>query len=249
MTARPAAALPGVWGLTTAVPASAGAAVAVSGAGSPARPDDAALRERVRAALSAVWGEDPGPLGLARRCPACGSGEHGAPRLTGLPAGRQALISLSGVADDDGAPLRAAAWWTPGPGAGPAGPAPRPWRRGGGPAPAPPVAGLGLDLERTDASAFAGSESLGEVGFAADELAWVERHAAAARPAARARLWTRKEALVKAAGTGFRADPAQVPALRPVPGAAVADLAAEVLRAAGLPPAVLGALALRVPSR
>ena len=196
-----------------------------------------------------MWGQDPGALGLARRCPACGSGEHGAPRLTGLPAGRQALISLSGVADDDGAPLRVAAWWTPGPGAGPAGPAPRPWRRGGGPAPAPSVAGLGLDVERADASAFAGSESLGEVGFAADELAWVERHAAAARPAARARLWTRKEALVKAAGTGFRADPAQVPALTPVPGAAVADLAAEVLRAAGLPPAVLGALALRVPSR
>lgn len=248
MTARLADALPGVWGLTTAVPALAGAAVAAGGDDGRAA-GDRVLLDRVRAALSAVWGQDPGALGLARRCPACGSGEHGAPRLTGLPAGRQALISLSGVADDDGAPLRAAAWWTPGPGAGPAGPAPRPWRRGGGPAPAPSVAGLGLDVERADASAFAGSESLGEVGFAADELAWVERHAAAARPAARARLWTRKEALVKAAGTGFRADPAQVPALTPVPGAAVADLAAEVLRAAGLPPAVLGALALRVPSR
>lgn len=231
MTARPAAALPGVWGLTTAVPASAGAAVAVSGAGSPARPDDAALRERVRAALSAVWGEDPGPLGLARRCPACGSGEHGAPRLTGLPAGRRVLVSLSGVADDDGAPLRVAAWWMP------------------GPAPAPPGSGLGLDLERIDAPALAAPDGLGGVGFSTAERTWLAGLAPADRPAARARLWTRKEALVKAAGTGFTGDPADVPALSPGPGDAVVDLGQELLRAAGLPPAVRGALALRVPTR
>lgn len=230
MTARPADALPGVWGLTTAVPAPAGTAVTASV--EPARAEgDRVLSARVREALAGVWGVDPGPLGLARRCSACGSEEHGAPRLTGLPAGRRALVSLTGVADDDGTRLRVAAWWTPGAaiaGAAAAGPG---W-------------GLGLDLERRDAPAFARADGLGAVGLSAGERAWVAGLSPADRPGARARLWTRKEALVKAAGTGFAGDPADVPARAPGPGVAVVDLDAPVLRTAGLPPGVCGALAL-----
>ncbi|MDO4240137.1 4'-phosphopantetheinyl transferase superfamily protein [Micrococcus sp.] len=250
MTARPADALPGVWGLTTAVPAPAGAAAAASGS-VPRAEADRRLLIRVREALAGVWGVDPGPLGLARRCPACGSEVHGAPRLTGLPAGRRALVSLTGVADDDGTRLRVAAWWTPG--------AEteretrrRPGRRGdaflAGAAAAGRAWGLGLDLERRDASAFAGPDGLGDVGLSAGERAWVAGLPPADRPAARVRLWTRKEALVKAAGTGFTGDPADVSARAPGPGAAV-DLDARVLRAAGLPPGVCGALALRGPAR
>ena len=73
-----------------------------------------------------------------------------------------------------------AAWWTP------------------GPAPAPPGSGLGLDLERIDAPALAAPDGLGGVGFSTAERTWLAGLAPADRPAARARLWTRKEALVKA---------------------------------------------------
>ena len=59
------------------------------------------------------------------------------------------------------------------------------------------------------------------------------------RPAARARLWTRKEALVKAAGTGFTGDPAAVDALTVPADVVLVDLTDR------LPGGLLGALALR----
>ena len=202
--------LPGRWGLTTAVSAPAGAAVAAT----------AALLEEIASALADVWGEPVGPLGLGHACPACGGTDHGAPSLTGLPTGRCALVSFTHVAVP-GAPgmrVRLGAWWA---GAG----------RG---------AGLGLDLEREDAPAFATDAALGDVAFSPRERGWLADHDEVARPAARAVLWTRKEAVVKAAGTGFTGDPTDVPALRPPAGMRVVDLDDTVV------PGAVGALAFRV---
>ena len=93
----------GPWGLTSAVPASAGAADAVS-----------ALLGQVRTALTAAWGVPVGPLGLRHACPRCGSAAHGVPALTGLPPGRVALVSFTRVRMP-GAEGRAriGAWWAP----------------------------------------------------------------------------------------------------------------------------------------
>lgn len=235
--------LPGRWGLTTAAPATAGAAVAVSGqagVGGGAAPDagDAALLAQVAAALSAAWGRAIGPLGLTHRCPVCGGAGHGAPRLTGLPPGRTALVSISGVAAADGR-WRVAAWWTPDAGgADRADSGLRAPRTHG-------AAGLGLDLEQADAPAFGTEDALGAVAFGPHERAWIRARPVEDRPAARARLWTRKEAIVKAAGTGFTGDPADVDALTPPSGTVLVDIQAAALRRAGTGRGVVGALALR----
>ncbi|MFL0425865.1 4'-phosphopantetheinyl transferase family protein [Micrococcus luteus] len=199
----------GPWGLTSAVPASAGAADAVS-----------ALLGQVRTALTAAWGVPVGPLGLRHACAGCGSAAHGVPALTGLPPGRVALVSFTRVRMP-GAEGRAriGAWW----------------------APARPADGLGLgvDVERADAAAFADEDGLGGVGFSTAERARVRELPAPERPAARARLWTRKEALVKAAGTGFTGDPAAVDALTVPADVVLVDLTDR------LPGGLIGALALR----
>lgn len=214
MTARPEDVLPGIWGLTSAVPAPAGAAVAAS----------AALLTQIRAALGRAWDADPGPLGLAQACPACGADGHGAPRLTGLPPGRTARVSFTHVRDPrTGARRRLGAWWAPEPST-----------------PARPGAlGLGVDVERADAPAFAAEDGLGAVGLSSAERARVRALAPGRRPAERARLWTRKEALAKAAGTGFTGDPADVDALAAPAGVVLLDLAGR------LPDGLVGALALR----
>lgn len=160
--------------------------------------------------------------------------DHGAPRLRGLPAGRRALVSFSRVTDPrTGVRLRVGAWWAPGGDGDGAEDAAGP---DDGPAAAP---GLGLDVERVDAPAFADPDALGEVGFSTAERAWAAARPRSERPAARARLWTRKEALVKAAGTGFTGDPADVAALHPPPGVVLLDVAA------GLPDGLVGSVALR----
>ncbi len=199
----------GPWGLTSAVPASAGAADAVS-----------ALLGQVRTALTAAWGVPVGPLGLRHACAGCGSAAHGAPALTGLPPGRVALVSFTHVrmpgAEDR---ARIGAWWAPA-------------RPADGP-------GLGVDVERADAAAFADEDGLGGVGFSTAERARVRELPGPERPAARARLWTRKEALVKAVGTGFTGDPAAVDALTVPADVVLVDLTDR------LPGGLVGALALR----
>ncbi|QQE48552.1 4-phosphopantetheinyl transferase family protein [Micrococcus luteus] len=199
----------GPWGLTSAVPASAGAADAVS-----------ALLGQVRTALTAAWGVPVGPLGLRHACAGCGSAAHGVPALTGLPPDRVALVSFTRVRMP-GAEGRAriGAWW----------------------APARPADGLGLgvDVERADAAAFEDEDGLGGVGFSTAERARVRELPTPERPAARARLWTRKEALVKAAGTGFTGDPAAVDALTVPADVVLVDLTDR------LPGGLVGALARR----
>ena len=67
---------------------------------------------------------------------------------------------------------------------------------------------IGVDIE--EHSAFATPDDLGAVGYSTAEAAAIARLSASDQPVARARLWSVKEALVKARGTGFRSDPAEV---------------------------------------
>ncbi|MFJ6001505.1 4'-phosphopantetheinyl transferase family protein [Arthrobacter sp. NPDC092385] len=61
-------------------------------------------------------------------------------------------------------------------------------------------AGIGVDLERV---ADVGFDGFDDVALTPGERSSLQRLPTAHRAAARARLWTRKEALVKALGTGF----------------------------------------------
>ena len=96
-----------------------------------------------------------------------------------------------------------------------------------------------LRTGRADAAAFADEDGLGGVGFSTAERARVRELLTPERPAARARLWTRKEALVKAAGTGFTGDPAAVDALTVPADVVLVDLTDR------LPGGLVGALARR----
>lgn len=201
------------------------------------------MLEQIAAALAHVWGEPLGPLGLAHGCPGCGSTAHGAPTLVGLPPGRSASVSFAHVRDlRTGVRVRLGAWWAP----EPASPRtrrhrPSPWGRGqGGGRRLVGCAGLGLDLERADAPAFAAEGSLGDVGFSTAERARVRALPRADRALARAALWTRKEALAKAAGTGFTGDPADVDALEPPPRVVLLDLGGRI------PHGLVGSVAFRV---
>lgn len=60
--------------------------------------------------------------------------------------------------------------------------------------------GIGVDLERVTDTGFDGFD---DVALTPQERFLLQRLPAAHRASARARLWTRKEALVKALGTGF----------------------------------------------
>ncbi len=82
----------------------------------------------------------------------------------------------------------------------------------GGSAGAARLPSLGADLAAVTTVAFEGFD---DVALASDERLAVGRLPAADRDRARARLWTRKEALVKALGTGFaESDPDTVGVLR-----------------------------------
>jgi phosphopantetheinyl transferase len=69
---------------------------------------------------------------------------------------------------------------------------------------------IGVDIEELGSSAFATADDLGAVGYSGEESAAIAALPASDHPLARARLWSVKEALVKARGTGFRTDPAEV---------------------------------------
>lgn len=151
--------------------------------------------------LAVSLGHRPGTFGVVHRCPVCGSTDHGAPvleysRLARRRRGPGALdaaarsVSLPAVSFSRAGGWLATAWVTPESAA-------LGWR-------------VGVDLEVSDAPAFASAEGLGEVAYAPDEAEAVSRRAAAEQPAARAALWSLKEAVVKAWGTGFESDPSGV---------------------------------------
>jgi 4'-phosphopantetheinyl transferase len=68
---------------------------------------------------------------------------------------------------------------------------------------------VGVDVEPLEDDAFA-DDALDDVALTPDERAGVQALAPRARPAARARLWVRKEAFLKATGQGLREPPSEV---------------------------------------
>nr|WP_221243645.1 4'-phosphopantetheinyl transferase superfamily protein [Micrococcus sp. TA1] len=149
--------------------------------------------------LAVSLGHRPGTFEVEHRCPACGSAEHGAPVL------RYSRLALRRHGPDAVDPARAlpavsfsrsrgwlaTAWLD-------AALVADGWR-------------IGVDIEELGSSAFATADELGAVGFSVAEASAIAGLPPADRPLARARLWSAKEALVKARGTGFRGDPAGVP--------------------------------------
>ncbi|MCS5729595.1 4'-phosphopantetheinyl transferase superfamily protein [Herbiconiux moechotypicola] len=123
-----------------------------------------------------------GSVRLSHQCPTCGATDHGRPELRSTHAGPGpgALPLTVSLSRTDGG-----SFWAVASGAD----------------------ALGIDLESTTAVARAPIDS---VAFTADELADLERGAAARdvdHLELRTAAWTIKEALLKAAGTGLRADP------------------------------------------
>ena len=169
--------------------------------------------------------EAPG-LGIVQRCPTSGRDGPGAPRLTAPGVRAQTLPPISFAHVGGSRPGTVLAWldvhaedWA-----------------------------VGVDVEDVRARrvrrAFTpgpdGAADIDAVAFSAAERAGLERGAAAGQDpvTARARLWCAKEALVKAAGTGFLADPSAV-------DAAASDVRLVALGPDVLPDGWVGALALR----
>lgn len=163
----------------------------------------------------------PGDLRTAYSCPDCGTGpelDHGRPgyRLDGRPVGLSLSLSRS----------RGWALLAAGSAVGAVGPG------GAG-------ATVGIDLEHSSGAMFPGFDDVA--------LTPGERQLLAALPPDRAILWrtaawARKEALLKARGTGLRIEPASVEAYaEPGEGAILVDLDTAAL---GLPAGFAGALAV-----
>lgn len=200
--------------------------------------------------LAVSLGHRPGTFEVTHRCPECGSSAHGVPglRYSGLARRRHGPDAV----DPDRAPpavsfSRSRGWlataWLDGDAVRSG------WR-------------IGVDIEELESPAFATAEELGAIGFSPAEADVVTGLAEADRPLARARLWSVKEALVKARGTGFRDDPARV-ALLPagpedaadrglawrVPGAPSAIVAADPDWPGGpAPEGLIGAVVVLPPS-
>jgi hypothetical protein len=178
--------------------------------------------------LAVSLGHRPGTFEVAHRCPGCGSTDHGVPelrysRLARRRHGPDAVDparALPAVSFSRSRGWLATAWLD-------AASAAEGWR-------------IGVDIEELGSSAFATADDLGAVGYSVAEAAAIAGLSASDQPLARARLWSVKEALVKARGTGFRQDPAEVSL---VPAAEDADGSDRVLawRVPGAPAAVVSA--------
>lgn len=148
--------------------------------------------------LAVSLGYRPGTFEVGHHCPACGSAEHGAPvlrysRLARRRHGPDAVDparALPAVSFSRSRGWLATAWLD-------AAMATEGWR-------------IGVDIEELGSSAFATADDLGAVAYSVAEASAIAGLPTADQPLARARLWSVKEALVKARGTGFRGDPAEV---------------------------------------
>jgi hypothetical protein len=148
--------------------------------------------------LAVSLGHRPGTFEVDHLCPGCGSTEHGAPvlRYSSLARRRHGPDAvdparpLPAVSFSRSRGWLATAWLD-------AAVATQGWR-------------IGVDIEELGSSAFATADDLGAVGYAVTEASAIAALPASDQPLARARLWSVKEALVKARGTGFRGDPAEV---------------------------------------
>ena len=164
----------------------------------------------------------PGELTAAYSCPECGTGpelDHGRPGylLGGAPAGL--LVSLS---RSHGWALLAA---------GPAGAAGAGGVIAGG--------AVGVDLEHSSGVGFPGFD---DVALTPAERQLLAALAPEEAMPWRAAAWARKEALLKARGTGLRVEPASVEAFaEPTDGTVLIDLDTVAL---GLPAGFAAALAV-----
>ncbi|MGM7668878.1 4'-phosphopantetheinyl transferase family protein [Microbacterium sp. A93] len=151
--------------------------------------------------LAVSLGHRPGTFTVVHHCPRCGAQDHGAPRLaySALARRRRGPDALTGADEAEALPAlsfsRAGGWlataWVDPVASG------HGWR-------------IGVDLEVSGAPAFSSADGLGEVAYSSEETAVVSRCAPAEQPAVRAALWSLKEAVVKARGTGFEGDPSEV---------------------------------------
>lgn len=148
--------------------------------------------------LAVALGHRPGTFEVVHRCPQCRATDHGAPRLQYSRLSRRRHgpdavdpdRALPAVSFSRSRGWLATAWLD-------ARAAEAGWR-------------IGVDIEDAGSAAFATAEELGDVGYSAAETVVIGQVPASDRPLARARLWSVKEALVKARGTGFRREPAEV---------------------------------------
>lgn len=169
-------------------------------------------RLALRGLVAELLGIDPRLIVPAYECTECGTGEHGAPGfvLRGGDGGRGDSLPIAASASRAGGWALFAAEVIDG------GARPR----------------LGVDL----AAVGDFRRSIPDAAFTAAERRRVST--APDAPAEAARLWARKEALLKARGEGLRTDPATVETLE---DARVVDLSP---RALGLPDGLAAALAV-----
>jgi len=153
---------------------------------------DAADRAFLLVAAGWVVGADPGTMSLVRRCPTCGGDDHGRPsirRADGQAGGRADVGRRLEVSLSRAGSVVAVALGFAGP--------------------------VGIDIESVDAVSRAGFD---DVAFNPVELAALEGLAGHDAAAARAALWTGKEAALKAIGVGLRVDPRTLTVSLPRPG-------------------------------
>ncbi|WP_212745896.1 4'-phosphopantetheinyl transferase family protein [Sinomonas susongensis] len=177
-------------------------------------------RLALRGLVAEALGLAPGLVFPAYECPECGRGEHGAPGfvvLLGDGRGRTLPVAAS--------MSRAGGWALFAVEVLPAEVLPADCAR----------PGLGIDL----AAVADFRRSIPDAAFSAGERRRLSR--ASDPPAEAARLWARKEALLKARGEGLRTDPAAVETLG---DPRVTDLAAKPL---GLPSGLVAAFATVTP--
>lgn len=178
-------------------------------------------RIALRLFAAALLEADPAALTADYSCPRCGPGilDHGRPGYRG-PAGSTTsgrfTLSLKLSLSRSG-----------------------PWALMAG-STDPQVAAVGVDLQQAGPTRFAGFD---EIALSAAERRRLVRTPPGQREAMRTRLWVRKEALLKAAGTGLLTDPSSVDATENlVNGTALIDLDPALL---GLPMDYAAALAVK----
>ena len=171
----------------------------------PGGTDDTVVVVRARGAgdrallaevAGALLGLDPGDVLVSRHCQHCGSTDHGQPSAVARPAAHPAPSPAPAPAPAPAVRLSLA-------------------RAGDLVAVAGRLTGaVGIDIELLDRVAAAGFD---DVAFTGSERAAID--ASPEPDALRAELWTAKEAVLKAAGTGLRTDPRLVE-VRPGPALA-----------------------------
>jgi 4'-phosphopantetheinyl transferase len=99
------------------------------------------------------------------------------------------------------------------------------------------VAGLGVDLQAISSADFDGFES---VAMTANERETLQNVPDARKAGFRTRLWVRKEAVLKALGTGLAEDPSRVDVAGPIPRVLGEPAPSEQWHLKDISPAVVG---------